>query len=488
MKLINRMISTGEYPENLKLTKIVPIVKKDKLIATAEGWHPINIVNGIAKIVEKVLFKQIVEHLEEHKMIKHGHHGGTKRKSTQTLVVELYNELLENKAEGEDIALILMDQSKAFKIIDHKILLDKLEAIGVKNKDLDLMTNYLRECKQYVHVAGHDSDRLLVGPRGITQGSTLACVLFLIYIMDIVSVFNQTSLSPEEEATSSANKAKTYIDDMYLLTKKGDHENITEAIKAAIVRIEHYAINNKLSINTDKTEVLLVSKDNDLKNNFEIEFGGKLIRHCPKVTVLGNIFNDILSWKDQVRINVIPGLHNRARMIRYTSQYMNSEIKLNMATAIFKSKLLFGIESWGGTTMEDINKIQKIQNNVINDITKDKMLWFKTIHQKHAAVKWLSVKSEILMSTHKMTFNVLNNKIPEVLATKMKINNSNNRIGEHRKLGVKPKWLTKKLLYSNCFQACAYIYNTLPKDITTAKTANIFKKKIKLHMLQKNEF
>ena len=207
--------------------------------------------------------------------------------------------------------------------------------------------------------------------------------------MDIVSVYDDHALSPEEEATSVNNKAKTYIDDVYVLTKKGNHTNMTEAIRAAIMRIERYAINNKLCINTDKTEVLLVTEDEELKKTFEIEFCGKKVRHKPKVTVLGNILNDKLTWKDQVRINVIPGLHNRARMIRHTAKYLSMGTKLNMATAIFKSKLLFGIESWGGTTLEDINKIQKIQNNVIKAITDDIKLRNKTIRQKHMAVKWL---------------------------------------------------------------------------------------------------
>ena len=119
----------------------------------------------------------------------------------------------------------------------------------------------------------------------------------LIFTLDITSVFNAKALTPEEEATTDATKAKTYIDDIYLLTRKGEHSNITEAIKAAIDRIERYANNNMLSINTDKTEVLLVTDDEDLKNYFMIECGGKQIKHKPKVTVLGNIINDCLNWK-----------------------------------------------------------------------------------------------------------------------------------------------------------------------------------------------
>ena len=69
-----------------------------------------------------------------------------------------------------------------------------------------------------------------------------------------------------------------------------------------------------------------------------------------------------LTGKDQIKTNVIPGLYNRARMIHYTARFMNTDLKIKMATATFKSKLLFGIESWGGTNLEDINKIQGIQN------------------------------------------------------------------------------------------------------------------------------
>ena len=76
-------------------------------------------------------------------------------------------------------------------------------------------------------------------------------------------------------------------------------------------------------------------------------------------------------------------------------------------------------------------------------ITNDKMLRNKNLRQKHTAIKWLTVKSEILMSTFKATYKILNKKVPEVLATKMKINNSNNRIGEHRKLGVKAQMANK---------------------------------------------
>ena len=61
----------------------------------------------------------------------------------------------------------------------------------------------------------------------------------------------------------------------------------------------------------------------------------------------------------------------------------------------------------------------------------------------------------------------------------MKINLSNNRIGEHKKLGTKPKWLTKNTINTRSFQARSYRYNTLPKDITTASKLNILKKESK---------
>ena len=66
----------------------------------------------------------------------------------------------------------------------------------------------------------------------------------------------------------------------------------------------------------------------------------------------------------------------------------------------------------------------------------------KSNHQKHQILKWLSVQGDIEHATHKLTFKILNSQIPEEIATKMKMNTKTLRVGLHRKLDDKPRWLS----------------------------------------------
>ena len=132
LHLINKVIETGQFPDSIKTSKIVPIEKQEKDKTTSEGWRPINIIPAISKMIEKVLLKQIMEHLNQNNLISHIHHGAVKQRSTQTLITEIYDQLIENLETGKEVALVLLDQSKAYDLINHRILLHKLQALGMK--------------------------------------------------------------------------------------------------------------------------------------------------------------------------------------------------------------------------------------------------------------------------------------------------------------------------------------------------------------------
>ena len=151
----------------------------------------VNIVSSLWKIVESVILKQITQHLNKNELISCIHHGAVAGKSTQTLVAELYDQLMDNLDKNEDCALVLLDQSKAYDLVNHCILLQKLQALGFNKLTLNTMQSYLSDRTQYVHVQGFPSDRLSVGPQSVIQGSVLSCILYLVYILDSQMPFHQ---------------------------------------------------------------------------------------------------------------------------------------------------------------------------------------------------------------------------------------------------------------------------------------------------------
>ena len=127
LHLVNSTILTNKFPEALKVTKVVPIKKVGKDSTSSDGWRPLNVVAALSKVIERVYLKQILNHLD-----KHQHHGAVHGKSTQTLVNELQDLLAEDRVEGRESIRIALDQSKAYKIVCHKILLRKFEDLNPK--------------------------------------------------------------------------------------------------------------------------------------------------------------------------------------------------------------------------------------------------------------------------------------------------------------------------------------------------------------------
>ena len=134
--------------------------------------------------------------------------------------------------------------------------------------------------------------------------------------------------------------------------------------------------------------------------------------------------------------------------------------------------------------MENKNKIQKIQNQVKKFIVEQRDQ-NKNPRQRHQQLNWLSVDAEIKLATHKQTFKILNQNIPEILATKMIMNKNNNRIKEHKILHTKPRWLNSNLQNSRSFQSRSYLYNTLPKELTKLESFDKFKKNTKIYLMTK---
>ena len=150
--------------------------------------------------------------------------------------------------------------------------------------------------------------------------------------------------------------------------------------------------------------------------------------------------------------------------------------------SIFKSKLLFAAETWGGCSNPLLKKLQKLQDTATKSALGNKYPR-DSPGQRQRRLGWLNIQKEIELSTHSQTWKILNLKIPEGVATLMPPNQTGLRIEAQHKLATQPRWLDRTKITRQAFRARAYKFNTLPGHITSQPTFKKFKKLAKAHLL-----
>lgn len=101
------------------------------------------------------------------------------------------------------VCLISLDLQKAFDLVNHKLLIGKLNNFYLKSKLRKLLKSYLKRRKQFVSI-NLEKSPMKYAKIGVQQGSVLGPLLFNIMINDIFDLDLNGDLS-------------LYADDMTLI-------------------------------------------------------------------------------------------------------------------------------------------------------------------------------------------------------------------------------------------------------------------------------
>ncbi|PKU48424.1 rna-directed dna polymerase from mobile element jockey-like [Limosa lapponica baueri] len=140
---------TGEVPANWRLANVMPIHKK--------GWkndpgnyRPVSLTSVPGKVTEQIILSAIMHCMKEAQGIGPSQHGFMRGRSCLTNLISFYDKVTRLVDEGKAVDVVYLEFSKAFDMVSHSILLEKLAAHGLDGNILRWVKNWLEGQAQRV--------------------------------------------------------------------------------------------------------------------------------------------------------------------------------------------------------------------------------------------------------------------------------------------------------------------------------------------------
>ena len=254
-RIVNLSLQSAHIPKELKISLVKPLLKKKTLDPdNYKNYRPVSNLSFLSKVIEKIVCTRLETYLENNSLFPIMQSAYRKKHSTETAILKIVNDILNNMDKGKMSAIILLDLSSAFDTIHHGLLLTRLkERFNIDGSALKWIESYLTDRKQRVCLPGFPDSAARSLEWGVPQGSILGPLLFSLYTAPLGDIARKYGLdhhfyADDAQVYNTIENAKS----------EDDLQNCVNAYR-------EWMIANYLKVNDDKTELLLIGSPHNVR-------------------------------------------------------------------------------------------------------------------------------------------------------------------------------------------------------------------------------
>jgi len=341
-------VDEGTLPEDWLNANVSPIYKKGN-VHQAENYRPVSLTSVSCKLLEHILCKHILNHLDKHNVLTALNHGFRSGYSCETQLQTTLLDFLKAKDKRTQTDIAILDFSKAFDTVPHKKLLQKLNSYGITGPLHAWLQCFLMKRHMRTVVEGEFSRSVPV-ESGVPQGTVLGPLLFLCHINDL----------PD----NVKSQVRLFADDCLLYRKintSKDHLMLQEDLHT----LERWADSWGMRFNAKKCYILSTGK----KSHYYM-LDNQILQQVEESPYLGLVISQDLKWASHIT-KTAKKASSTLGFLRRNLRFFPMECKKTTYISLVRSQLEYGCSVWDPYQAGDIDKLEKIQRHAARFITGD---------------------------------------------------------------------------------------------------------------------
>ena len=361
--IYNQCISEGTFPQEWKKAKVIPL-PKIKTPTQLDNYRPISILSVLSKPLEKHVHKHLMTYLDKHSLLYPLQSGFRPNFSCHTALTHLIDNWLSAINTSEVVGSVFLDFKKAFDMVHHDKLLDKLSLYLRNNTSLKFFQSFLHDRQQRVQLGGTVSTYGTL-KSGVPQGSVLGPLLFCLFINDLpMHLSNKTVM------------CTMFADDTTLSVSGTSTNIVTNTLQKSLDELNCWCLSNYMVLNPLKTKYMVITtrqKHQLHPLSLSLSLGTMPVERVTEHKVLGVIIDEHIDWNAHLQ-KLCHKVSSSLFLLSKLRQYVDTQACRIFFHAHILSHINYGSTLWDNCSNVNLKRLNSLYRRASKIIITDKCL------------------------------------------------------------------------------------------------------------------